>query len=236
MTADSLTPKQMAPFIILVLSLMLIQVVGAYIGSSFLALEGLKGYWLIGRLLLPLVIITMLAIPLRSLFLALPRFNQQQIDKPSLIIIVIAVLGLIGLSIYLQFFAADYLNHYRRGASLEMLREAERFQRFLIFTLSTLIGWEILHRGFLLGGGLYCLTAHYRIQPQAAMVIIIMIVCLFEVLFHIKKPIYEALGMVIASPLLSYLTIKCRSLWPALTIHLMIELIFGFSAYYYSVN
>ena len=62
------------------------------------------------------------------------------------------------------------------------------------------------------------------------------IVCIFEVLFHIKKPIYEAIGMIVASPLLSYLTIKTRSLWPALTFHLLIELMFGFSAFYYSVS
>lgn len=225
------TIKNLAPFCVLIAVLMLLQVIGAYIGKEFLAWERVKGYWILSRLVIPFILILLLAIPLRSLY-----FSKPVITRDNVKLIYISVFMLLCILIYLQFFAGDYLSHYRRGYSLERLREAEKFLGFLVFTASTLIGWEVLHRGFLLGGGQYCLTEHYKLHPTAAAVIMVVIVCIFEVLFHIKKPIYEALGMLVASPFLSYLTIKTRSLWPALTFHLMIELIFGFSAFYYSFN
>ncbi|MEI6898181.1 MAG: CPBP family glutamic-type intramembrane protease [Psychromonas sp.] len=219
------------PFCLLIAVLLLLQVIGAYIGKDFLAWQGVKGYWILSRLVLPFILILLLAIPLNRLYFAKPKINRE-----SLLFIVFSSGLLLCLFVYLQFFSADYLDHYRHGRSLESLREAGAFQRFLIFTTSTLIGWEVLHRGFLLGGGLYCLTKHFKLHPTAAAIIMVMIVCVFEVLFHIKKPIYEAIGMLVASPLLSYLTIKTRSLWPALTFHLLIEIMFGFSAFYYTVH
>jgi membrane protease YdiL (CAAX protease family) len=227
---QSLTIKMAAPFCILLIVILLTQVVGVYVSNNFLASGGVKGYWIISRLIFPFVLVLLLAIPLKQLYFSKPTINRENL------LLMAAFLGLLlCLFVYLQFFAADYLSYYRHGSSLEGLREAGKFQRFLIFTVSTIIGWEVLHRGFLLGGGQYCLTQHYKINPTAAAVIITVIVCIFEVLFHIKKPIYEAIGMIFASPLLSYLTIKTRSLWPALTFHLLIELAFGFSAFYYSV-
>jgi len=227
---ETLSIKMAAPFCILLGAILLLQVIGVYISNSVLASGGFKGYWVLSRLVFPFILVFLLAIPLKHLYFSKPHINRE-----NLIMMGIFTGLLLCLFIYLQFFAADYLSHYRHGRSLESLREAERFQRFLIFTASTIIGWEVIHRGFLLGGGQYCLTKHYKINPTAAAIIMTVIVCIFEVLFHIKKPIYEAVGMIVASPLLSYLTIKTRSLWPALTFHLLIELAFGFSAFYYSV-
>lgn len=223
--------KQAAPFCVLIAVLLLLQTIGAYIGKDFLAWERIKGYWLLSRLVIPFFLILFLAIPLSKLYFAKPKFNKENNT-----FILFASLLLVGLFIYLQFFASDYLFHYRRGRSIEYFREIGYFFDFMLFTASTLIGWEVLHRGFLLGGGQYCLTEHFKVHPKAAAIIMVMIVCVFEVLFHIKKPIYEALGMLVASPLLSYLTIKTRSLWPALTFHLLIEVMFGFSAYYYTFS
>lgn len=226
---QTISAKMAAPFCILLIVILLIQVIGVYVSNSFLASGGFKGYWVLSRLVLPFLVVFLLAIPLKSLY-----FSKPVITRENLIMMAIFTGLLLCLFIYLQFFAADYLSHYRHGRSVEALREAGKFDRFLIFTASTIIGWEILHRGFLLGGGQYCLTKHYKLNPTAAAIIMTVIVCIFEVLFHIKKPIYEAIGMIVASPLLSYLTIKTRSLWPALTFHLLIELAFGFSAFYYS--
>jgi membrane protease YdiL (CAAX protease family) len=226
---QTISAKMAAPFCILLIVILLIQVIGVYISNSFLASGGFKGYWVLSRLVLPFLVVFLLAIPLKSLY-----FSKPVITRENLIMMAIFTGLLLCLFIYLQFFAADYLSHYRHGRPVEALREAGKFDRFLIFTASTIIGWEILHRGFLLGGGQYCLTKHYKLNPTAAAIIMTVIVCIFEVLFHIKKPIYEAIGMIVASPLLSYLTIKTRSLWPALTFHLLIELAFGFSAFYYS--
>jgi membrane protease YdiL (CAAX protease family) len=226
-----LSAKMAAPFCILLIVILLLQVIGVYVSNNFLASGGFKGYWVLSRLVFPFVLVFLLAIPLKQLYFSKPTINRE-----NLLLMAVFFGLLLCLFIYLQFFAADYFSHYRHGRSLEDLREAGKFQRFLIFTASTIIGWEVLHRGFLLGGGQYCLTKHYKLNPMAAAIIMIIIVCIFEVLFHIKKPIYEAIGMIIASPLLSYLTIKTRSLWPALTFHLLIELAFGFSVFYYSVN
>jgi len=223
--------KTAAPFCLLLIVILLLQVIGTYIGKDFLAWDGVKGYWVLSRLVLPFILVLLLAIPFKNLYFSRPTINRE-----NLIFMAFSVGLLLCLFIYLQFFAADYLHHYRHGRTLEYFRETEKFERFLIFTASTLIGWEVLHRGILLGGGQYCLTEHYKLNPTAAAIIMTIIVCIFEVLFHIKKPIYEAIGMIVASPLLSYLTIKTRSLWPALTFHLLIELMFGFSAFYYSVS
>jgi len=226
-----LSVKLAAPFCILLIVILLLQVIGVYVSNDILASGGVKGYWILSRLVFPFFLVYFLSIPLKQLYFSKPTINRE-----NLLLMAIFLGLLLCLCVYLQFFAADYLSYYRHGLSLEEVREAGKFQRFLIFTASTIIGWEVLHRGFLLGGGQYCLTKHYKLNPMAAAIIMTVIVCIFEVLFHIKKPIYEAIGMIIASPLLSYLTIKTRSLWPALMFHLLIELAFGFSAFYYSVN
>jgi membrane protease YdiL (CAAX protease family) len=226
-----ITFKIALPFCLLLGVLLVSEVIGIYIGNSFLAHEGFKGYWVLNRTVLPFILIFLLSIPLKSLYLSKPKLS---LISPCFI--GFCLLGLIGLLVYLQFFAEDYLQYYRNGRSLETLHEINRFQRFVIFTASTIIGWELLYRGFILGGGKYCLVKHLHIETSIAIFIMVIIVCICEVTFHLQKPIFESLGMVIASPLLSYLTIKTRSLWPAMTIHLMIEFIFGFSAYVYSVN
>ncbi len=233
MTSQSqpITLRMALPFCLLLGILLVSEVIGIYIGQSFLANEGFKGYWLLNRIVIPFIVVYLLAIPLKNLYLSKP-----QLSLISPYFIGFCVLALISLSVYLQFFAENYLQYYRNGRSLEILHEINRFQRFAIFTASTIIGWELLYRGFILGGGQYCLTKHLHVEASVATFIMAVIVCICEVTFHLNKPIFESLGMVITSPLLCYLTIKTRSLWPAMVIHLMIEFIFGFSAYVYSVN
>lgn len=228
---SSITLKTALPFCLLMSILLVAEVIGIYIGHSFLANEGFKGYWVLSRMVLPFIVVLMLSIPIKSLYLSKPKLSHI-----SPYFIGFCILALLGLLVYLQFFAEDYLQYYRNGRSLEILHEINRFQRFSIFTASTVIGWELLYRGFILGGGQYCLVKHLHIETSAAIFMMAVIICICEVTFHLQKPIFESLGMVIASPLLTYLTAKTRSLWPAMAIHLMIEFIFGFSAYVYSVN
>jgi len=92
-------------------------------------------------------------------------------------------------------------------------------------------GWEFLHRGVLLGGVLYCLRQYMDTPEKTAIVVAVLVVCIFEVLFHIKKPMYESFPFIPASILLSWLTIRTGSLWPAMLLHFSIELNFAFAAY-----
>lgn len=213
-------------FYIVVLCAALFQLFGNYYAKEWLVFGSFMGMWPILRIALPMILIGMLAIPFKSLSLGLPRF-----DRLSGIVMAAAVIGLLGMAFYLANFADQYLDYYRKGVTIEVLREKERFKSFLIFTLSTLIAWEFFHRGFLLGALRHCLTQVMAINAKLSTHISILFVAVFESLFHIKKPMLESMPLLFASIGLSWLTIRTKSLWPALLIHLSIEVIFGYSAY-----
>lgn len=215
-----------SPLYIFVVTALLCQLFGHYFATKVLVFDGFLGLWPILRIIIPTILFIALAIPLSSLQVRLPKF-----DKASLYVCVFAVICLIGLAIYLGNFADDYLNYYRRGQTLEQLQAAGRFERFLLFTLSTLIAWEIFHRGFLLGGFNWLLSRRFAVEEKLSQVIAMVFVASFESLFHIKKPMLESIPLVFASLALSWLTFRTKSLWPALMIHLAIEVIFGYSAY-----
>ena len=227
-SSANLTIKDCLPLIILIISVLCFQILGSYLANQVLDFGKFKTLWVILRIICPFAVILLLSIPIRHLYFSRPLINRQ-----NSILLFIAFVLVLAIFAYLQLFADDYIEYYRNGRSLELLRAQKRFEGFLLFTLSTIIGWEILHRGFLLGGLQYCLSHHLRVQPFVAAVIAILFVCVFEALFHIKKPMIEALGMIIASPLLCILTIKTKSLWPALILHLGIELAFAVSVYLY---
>ncbi len=214
------------PFILLVTVLLLSQLFGSYFAGQLLRYDSFMGLWVLLRLVLPFALVLVLGIPLSKLYFGMPRFDRQ-----SLWIVSVAAVALVGLFVYLNWFGEAYLAYYRHGQSLAQLQAAGRFQSFMIFTASTLIGWEILHRSFLLGGIQYSLFRFMQVPERSAMFIAIVTVCVFEAMFHIKKPIYESIPMVLASLVLSWLTIRTRSVWPALTIHLAIEVIFGYAAF-----
>ncbi|MFD2165909.1 type II CAAX prenyl endopeptidase Rce1 family protein [Thalassotalea euphylliae] len=214
------------PLIVIVVSALLLQLIGHYFAPKVLRYEGFMGLWPILRIVLPAILLMVLAIPLTHIYLKLPRW-----DKASALTMLVAGVCLIFLAIFLANYADDYLNHYRKGQSLEQLREAARFERFLIFTSSTLIAWELFHRSFLLGGIRYLLKERYAVPEVLSNWTAMLMVASFEALFHIKKPMYESIPFVFASLALSWLTIRTNSVLPALFIHLAIELIFGYSAY-----
>jgi membrane protease YdiL (CAAX protease family) len=96
---------------------------------------------------------------------------------------------------------------------------------FLVFTMSTLPAWEFLHRGFLLFG----LAAVFKkLKTPSGETIAIVIVCIFEVMFHFSKPPLEAFGMMLGSPILSLIALRTQSIWLPLLIHLYIEALFVF--------
>lgn len=210
----------------LILSALLLQLIGHYFASKYLVFGSFYTLWPILRVVIPIIILMLLAIPLRTLSFQLPRF-----DKHSLVVIIVAVFGLCCMAFYLANFADAYLAYYRKGVTLEYFQLTQRFERFMVFTVSTVIAWEIFHRGFLLGGLRFVLVQKMAIEQRSADVIAMLFLSVFEALFHIKKPMVESIPLMFASLILSWLTIRTGSLWPALIIHFMIEVIFGYSAY-----
>jgi hypothetical protein len=52
-----LSAKMAAPFCILLIVILLLQVVGVYVSNNFLASGGFKGYWVLSRLVFPFVLV-----------------------------------------------------------------------------------------------------------------------------------------------------------------------------------
>ncbi len=220
------TTNSSKPILLLIVTLLCCQLLGNYFAGQFLRFDSFLGLWPILRILIPILIIILIGIPFKVLYLNKPQFCKQ-----SLIFLTGVSFALVALFIYLNWFGDGYLSHYRKGRTLEQLQAMGKFQSFMIFTSSTLIAWEFFHRCFLLAGSQYIMTRFMQIPASSATVLAMLFTCIFEAMFHIKKPIYEAIPMVLASLALSWLTIKTRSIWPALLIHLAIEVIFGHAAY-----
>lgn len=106
---------------------------------------------------------------------------------------------------------------------------SERISFFAVFTLSTIPGWEFLHRGFFLGAFIVLLKKEVQIPKMVAEKLALLIILSFEVLYHHSKPELEAWGLLLLSPILTWITYQSRSLWPALILHLWVELWFFLS-------
>jgi len=92
--------------------------------------------------------------------------------------------------------------------------EKWRFVTFnLLWLLSWLIGWEYLHRYFLLKPLSICL-------PRWGW----LIVPIFEGVYHLQKPALETVGMVAISLVLTYWAMKRRNVVLPFLAHLIIEL------------
>ncbi|MFC1670772.1 type II CAAX prenyl endopeptidase Rce1 family protein [Spirochaetota bacterium] len=209
--------------IIIVFSAILLQLIGRYyafsvfkIGSHFYSL------WVILRIVIPVVLIMILKIPLSSIGLGLPEIDRKT-GKGLLAILILLILAFIGI-----YFFQDYIKFYSNLFHSPGGSKLSRFCNFMIFTSSTLTGWEFLHRGFLLMGIFYVLVKRENIPEDSAKRIAICIVCVFEVVFHFIKPGIEALGLLIGSPILSYIAFRTKSIWLPFLIHLFVELLFIF--------
>lgn len=197
-------------------SALLIQLVGRYHAHEFTIGHFYYG-WVVLRIAIPLVIIHRLGAPFAKIGLGLPA------DTRFLRLLgVITPVGLGAVYLILKF-SPEYLGHY---AAVFGGSSGARLVNFTVFTLSTLPGWEFLHRGFLLMGTAYFLQKNDGLEPAASHRSAVMMVWVFEVMFHLVKPPMEAFGMLLGSPLLSYVTIRTGSIWPAAAIHLGVETVF----------
>ena len=83
----------------------------------------------------------------------------------------------------------------------------------LVWTVSWLVGWEFMHRYFLL-------RPVSNAWPRYGW----LLVPVFETVYHLQKPLLEAGGMLLFSVVLTYWAIKRRNLMLPLIAHLIIEL------------
>jgi len=173
--------------------------------------------WILLRIIVPLVVITILQLPFSRLGLNLPK-----LDRFLMYLCLVSLAALF--AIYLVIHASPrYLGYYAGGWGA---LDSRRLANFMIFTLSTLTGWEFLHRSFLLLGIFYVLRKRNGLDASLSGQIAIGTVWVFEVLFHFIKPQMEAAGMLLGSPLLSAVTLRTGSIWPAFFIHLGVEIVF----------
>ena len=133
-------------------------------------------------------------------------------------LLVVAFAGIYFMSGYFSFYSSSF-----RGPGDGT---AERFSNFMIFTASTLTGWEFLHRAFLLMGLRYALAEREGVPERTATLVAVAVVWAFEVVFHFIKPPLEALGLLVGSPLLSWLALRTRSIWVPFLVHLLVEILF----------
>ena len=208
------------PLPIIIFSALLIQLLGRYYASEFRIGRYFYISWVVLRIPIPLLILFFLRVPLSRIGLGLPK-----VDKSAFKIILFLGIGFVVVFASIHLFPG-YLDSYTNSFRLASTR---RLWNFTVFTLSTLPGWEFLHRSFLLMGVIYVLTEKDGLPRGSAEKIAILYVWIFEVLFHFFKPELEALGMLVGSPLLSYVALRTSSVWTAFILHLCVEFIFMFS-------
>jgi hypothetical protein len=204
---------------ILILCTLIVQLSARY--ASPLWVTG-HFYWIpfLARLGPPLVLaFFILKLSSKDLLLGLPQMSR--------VAWVWTIVALIVIPLVVSFIRWDpsYLAAYPQYTNDE-IPAADRLERFGLFTLSTFFSWALIHRGFLLGGMRRLLIRELKISESAAAGLAILWTTCFEVLYHLIKPGLEAWGLLIFSPLLSYLALKTRSLWLPTLLHLYLELCF----------
>lgn len=175
---------------------------------------------LLARTVLPLFVAwIVLRIPLIELGFGRPQNLERK--HWGILGAVVILLPLVAIQL-LQLDA--YQDHYaqRRRATPDFAANA---LRFTLFTVSTTIPWEILHRGVLLHTSRRSLQ-RAGLPLAAASIAAIVVTQSFETLFHFAKPPLEAIAMGLASPMLSWMAFRTRSIWIPLLLHLEVEVLF----------
>jgi hypothetical protein len=204
----------------LVFGINLILLIGYYYNDPFVIADSFHALRFVLYIFVPLILNqTLLKIPLRDLGFSRPKWDRKVIRW----LVVIAITA--PLVVALVRLNPNYLREYSyyQNSQTGIL---SRLTQWLIFTFSTLIGWEWMLRGFLLFGLRYLLVEEGRVKDELAQRLAILTVMTVEVLYHLVKPDLEAFAMLAASPLLSWIAFRSRSFWPALLSHLYIELVF----------
>ncbi len=210
-----------SPFMALIATALLVQYIGRYYATHHLVV-GHYFYllWVILRIVIPTAVLILLKVPLTALGFGAPKIDPSFRS-------VLLVMGVVFLSAFAGiYFCQGYFNfysgHFAKGGHGDM----ERFLNFMLFTASTLPGWEFLHRCFLLMGVRYVLAKRERLSLRHATLIAVAVCWVFEVIFHFTKPMLESAGLMIGSPLLSYIALRTDSIWIAFTGHLLVEILF----------
>ncbi len=214
------TTGAVPPFMIVIGTALLVQLAGSYHARSLVVGEYFFLGWVLLRIAVPVAVLAALGVPFSRIGLGLPQFDRT---TRRTMLVAAALLLLAFAAIY---FFRGYFSFYSNAFGGAGAGAAARFANFMIFTGSTLTGWEFLHRGFLLMGLLYLLAGREQVRPETAAKMAIAVVWVFEVVFHFIKPELEALGMLAGSPFLSWLALRTKSIWPPFLVHLLVELLF----------
>jgi membrane protease YdiL (CAAX protease family) len=199
-----------AKLILLILTALVLQIIGRYYSKSFLIFTSFDTLKFLLAAILPLILGRLFLFDsFKEMGLGLPQLKAREWG------VLLAIGVLIPLVITLVRGSEDYLQYYQSYRQ-NQVPLAQRLQRFSLFALSTITGWEILHRGFLLPG----LRKHFSTTTA------ILWIMSFEVTYHFVKPDLETWGMLVFSPLASYLVVRSKSIWPSLALHLWIEVFF----------
>jgi membrane protease YdiL (CAAX protease family) len=212
--------SKLSAFMVIIFTALMIQFIGSYHARAFVVGNYFYALWFLLRIAVPVLVLLILKVPLSQIGLGMPRFDRR---TKNLVIFAVAILLTAFVGIY---FMRGYFDFYSNAFAGEGDGALARFGNFMIFTSSTLVGWEFLHRGFLLMGIRYLLAERDGVRPDTAAMIAIAVVWIFEVVFHFIKPELEALGLLIGSPLLSWLALRLRSIWVSFLIHFLVELLF----------
>lgn len=211
--------KQAYRFLVIIFAALILQGAGHYFAHELVAGKFFYWGWLVFRVAIPVVLIALLKISWKEMGLNLPRLDRG--TKKTLIFT--------GIILILLFIVMQFMDDYLGAYKYSFMGGAGKYARFInfsIFTLSTLTAWEFFHRSFLFKGLIFTFEHDLKLDSQGAAIIAAAVVAVFEVMFHFKKPMPEAAGLLIASPFLSYLVYKTGSIWPSFLIHLSIEFIF----------
>lgn len=209
--------------IVLIFSSLLVQLLARYYSSVFVV-----GYFnllsLILRFGLPVAAwLFIFKFPAKDMGLRWPTMRKA--DWIFLLSI------LVGAPLLMRLTLVDtgYFDYYSDSFANTQADLFVRLKYFFEFTVSTLFGWEFLHRSYLLFG-LFLLFRRANLSLSLSQTIAVCITSSFEVLYHFLKPDLEAWGMMMFSPLLCILAFRTKSLLPALGIHLYIECMFIYYA------
>ena len=181
--------------------------------SSELQVDGFYWATAIARIAVPALAIALLGLRFDGFGLGIPRIPRRE----GLWLLGAAAVSIAIVWIALQ--SEDYRAAYQGARYGDF---GTKLTRWTLFTLSTTVPWEILHRGFLLHGIRHVLV-RAKLPESSADAIAIGFVTCFEVLYHLIKPVLEAGALLVGSPILSYLAFRYRSLWLPLVIHVAIE-------------
>src|SRR4030042_609318 len=143
-----ISQKQKTPssysFFIIIFTALLVQLVGSYYAKYFIIGGSFYLLWVLLRILVPVLVIMLMRMPFPRMGLGVPRIDR---NMGRILIIGVGILIAVFAGIYfLQGYFAFYSNSFNGQGGLA------RFAGFMIFTGSTLTGWGVSLRSFLLMG------------------------------------------------------------------------------------